>query len=316
MYRVGIRTPSAQVSSDYLASFCPRSVSIVEGIQSDLSDMCMSEDQWAIISKRFCLHSLLIKAIKRKTISASVVEGLDQLRQYTITTSSDLHDSFAISSTHFEDKYLDLVVVLGSTNEQVDLAQKLLGLACEGHGHPYLALGLSAELLLRRLEGIVEETVNDCVEATRAMPTLRQDLATSWKSINQVRELRVRSKQVEEEVKKTQRCLESILPARLRDDDALTVRFHKRFDEINRELNGLINKGSIYADEMSFNAETIRGELARQDAVSGTRLAQSSVVIAFVAMIYLPMTSVAVSRCLNGKMAKLTILDHLCHARV
>ncbi|KAH7311314.1 hypothetical protein B0I35DRAFT_63030 [Stachybotrys elegans] len=301
----------------------------------------MDEDRWKKIVARFHLHSLLIKAIKRNSTSASaslrklhglvMVEGVndddstasptkdndtENLWMHTFMTSSELKNNFAVSSSHFDPRCLSLSVVLGASKDQVDRVEELLNASDGVIGHPYLMLGICAELVLFWLQDNVEATVDECIRTTRKMSTEARNFGDGtelpdWDLINQVRFNRTRSHQVEEEVKTTKRYLSKILPRRAPDDNVIetdldasisevNARFYDRFDHILIELEGLVNKSRIYAEEMSFNAETIRGELARRLALSSTkmafssaRLAEASVIIAVVATFYLPMTSVA-----------------------
>ncbi|KAK0611743.1 hypothetical protein B0T14DRAFT_439727 [Immersiella caudata] len=222
-------------------------------------------------------------------------------------TSADFQHNFALSATQFDERCLTLMVVLGATDEQVQKVEDLLRNADDALGHPLLMLGLCAELLLQHMQDIVEDAVDKCIETTRTMRPQSLSIG-SVPSTNQVisfmdrvQRNRRRSQQIEDEVKLTKAYLTKQLPKKAvtdgnledREIDEVTERFYERFEYIFLEMDALMSKSKIYADEMSFNAETIRGEISRREAISGARLAGASVVIAVVATFYLPITSIA-----------------------
>ncbi|PMD48055.1 hypothetical protein L207DRAFT_559805 [Hyaloscypha variabilis F] len=97
----------------------------------------------------------------------------------------------------------------------------------------------------------------------------------------------------------------------LDQDDEVTNMFTERFADIFDQFDILIAECRISVEDMSFSADMIRSELARPDSKRSAQLtrqdsertrldnersiqeAKRSTVIAFVAMLYLPMTAVA-----------------------
>ncbi|KAI8631706.1 hypothetical protein F5Y19DRAFT_402314 [Xylariaceae sp. FL1651] len=75
--------------------------------------------------------------------------------------------------------------------------------------------------------------------------------------------------------------------------EEITSMFSERFAEIFAQFEGLVAECRINMEEMSFTADIIRSELARQETKTSTHEAKMSTVIAFVAMLYLPMTTTA-----------------------
>ncbi|KFA73447.1 hypothetical protein S40288_10887 [Stachybotrys chartarum IBT 40288] len=304
--------------------FCPRApppFPKFSDIRAELYEICMTEERWERIVDKFRLHSLLIKAILRKATSANTVvsdaagpglvdaagsnndvdnANVDDGRQpvvlHTIMTSPGLGDNFAMSSTHFIREDLSLAVFLGSTAEQVDQVDLLLQMGDEGIGHPYLVLGLCIELLLSRLRAIVETNVRDCIATTRRVLKEGRDSGKTpmgWSLIDKIRQSRMRSQQIKEEIETTKRHLHQVWPEQEGVDSAVAERFHDRFKYIMIELDGLLSRSQIYADEMIFNTNTMQGELTRLETNSSARMAQASVGLAIAAMLYLPMSTLA-----------------------
>ncbi|KFA53362.1 hypothetical protein S40293_11099 [Stachybotrys chartarum IBT 40293] len=297
--------------------FCPRApppFPDFPSITAELYEMCMTSERWERVVDKFRLHSLLIEAIKRKTTSAhavvsdatgfrdvednSDVSDVDNGRQpvvlHTVMTSPDLCHNFAMSSTYFVREHLSLAVFLGSTTEQVDQVELLLHMGAEAIGHPYLALGLCLELLLRRLRRLVEKNVRDCIAITRRMEIGGRDSGRTpmgWKLINEMRYSRIQSQQIKEEIETTKRHLHQVWPDGKESMSAVTARFHDRFSYIMIELDGLLSRSQIYAEEMVFNTNT--ASTWSPATLEANSSAQTSVGLAIAAMFYLPMSTLA-----------------------
>ncbi|KAH7333217.1 hypothetical protein BKA65DRAFT_41432 [Rhexocercosporidium sp. MPI-PUGE-AT-0058] len=246
------------------------------------------------------------------------------------TTSTQGPDTFAFASTHIDRAHLTLAVMIGCSVKQINRVRNLLEGAELAIQHPLLMLGICAELQLDRLKKLVEDKVTECLETTRLLEATRQGGIT-WVLINKVRACRDGSKRAEEEVNATKRQLAKALPSdfassvertenhesndgnsnkkrrgsihsdinapsastskpELDKEDELptnfTAMFSERFADIFAQFDGLVAECRISVEEMSFAADIIRSELARQEA-------KMSTVIAFVAMLYLPMTTIA-----------------------
>ena len=281
--------------ADILHSFCPRSDH--DGDDAELSDICLSRERWKAIVSRFHLNSFLIQAINdKRTVATSVAKRIRRLNglqtdetgeqtaelpeereenlwTLTMMTSDDstFKQNFALSATHFDRKGLTVMVVLGATDQQVRKVRRLLSNNLEVIGHPFVMLGLGAELLLQRLKKMVNDAVDDCIETTRSMRPHALSLSRTPSPnqiisfMDRVQTNRRMSQQIEEEVKLTKAYLNKELPKKTHheededDEDYIEVtdRFYNRFEYIFLEMDTLMNKSRIYADEMSFNAETV-----------------------------------------------------------
>ncbi|KAK0644329.1 hypothetical protein B0T16DRAFT_460396 [Cercophora newfieldiana] len=75
--------------------------------------------------------------------------------------------------------------------------------------------------------------------------------------------------------------------------DKQTKRFVDRLGEICRDLDPLIGRCRYAVDELTFAREVVRDELASREAHDTGQQTRSSMVVGFVAMLYLPITAMA-----------------------
>ncbi|KAK0708481.1 hypothetical protein B0H67DRAFT_648540 [Lasiosphaeris hirsuta] len=342
---------TAQLPSGLCIFFCPRADDIAEGFPSELTDICITKSRWKTISSAFCLHNLLLKAIREKITAVNVashvlvdteehpryLEASDKLHMYTISTAFPSKQNFVVSSTHFEERNLTLAVVLGANSDQVDKVEHLLEFAEEAIGNRLLMLGLAAELMLDMLKDSVADMRDKCVDVTRELACIMQSRSKTKVAEYAMRVQTIRSESLwlDEAVKTTKRSLDVALKASsskkhpanhdgdgngarsesgtLIDDrsavssgdkeDSLQEkmmmrcyvedRVKRRFDDVFLQLDGLTTVTRISVDDMTSTSTAIMGELNRQEAASSAQAAKTSTVIAFVAMLYLPMTTVA-----------------------
>ncbi|KAI0021331.1 hypothetical protein F4780DRAFT_737940 [Xylariomycetidae sp. FL0641] len=250
------------------------------------------------------------------------------------------YGAFALASTYVESTGTTFAMVLGCSQSQMDDVKKILEHAKYALGHPSLLLGISVELYEKRLEQHSKDACGECVRVTRDLeewgkPGNNQgqedkksvDEKQIWGLITRVRDCRNRAKNVEEEARTTKQQLEKVfnqeltqysVPRRLfntagvqkpgrpspdpplSEEEVLMIRFRDRFADVLAKLDGHMAECRIGFEEMSFAADIIRSELARQEAElsrqeakHSAQSAKLSTVIAFVAMLFLPMTTTA-----------------------
>ncbi|GAB1311264.1 hypothetical protein MFIFM68171_01474 [Madurella fahalii] len=306
--------------------FCPRANDVFPTIPSELSDLPITREQWQEIVTKFCLYNLLVKAIRQKLTSITIAsyhlsaedpygETSDTLQMCTVNTSVPSGQNFALSATHFKDANLTLAVILGATPQQVDKIENLLGNAEEAIGHPLLMLGLSAELMSDLLTNPVEDMRDGCIQMIRKSRDML--FVTGRKGTEyamQVEAIRSDSLWLEEAVKSTKdnlrKALETYCRSHEENDNGhdpgeggstkngstkrgnatnggdensdhehirsyVEQKIKMRFQDIFLQLDALIAVTRISVQDMSSMSTT-----------TGT-------LIAFLAMLYLPMTSVA-----------------------
>ncbi|KAH9897538.1 hypothetical protein F4778DRAFT_239029 [Xylariomycetidae sp. FL2044] len=223
---------------------------------------------------------------------------------------------FAVAATHDTATNHTLAIVLGSSTA---LRHKMMALLLDsGHAihHPCLLLGTCAELHLEHLNLLVRIKQDDCVDLT---DRLERDLdaATRNGSTDEgitkglISDIGLRlgeTLDVEHEVKATRRRLENVLPPEWRSGQCTTNpegtssgearqdvdhQFQQRFADIFADLDDLTETCRIAIEDLSFMTNVIRSELSRQEARHVGQESKISTVIAFVAMLYLPMTTTA-----------------------
>lgn len=307
--------------------FCPRAEDIFEDIPANLSDLCMTRDQWELVATKFYLQNSLVKAMQQKVTSITVDsherEGTapsDTLLMCTINTSTASHEGFAVSTSHFKQAKLTLAVVLGATEQQVGRIEFLLRNADEAIGHPLLMLGLSAELLLDLLTDLIEHMRDKCIQVTRKCREMLNDTSSQGTDYAmEVETIRSETSHLDEEVQTSKQSLQKALefycpdykdiasihnendiPTGAKHERFVKNKIKMRFQDIFFELDSLMTLTRISVQEMSSMSATIVAVAARRDAAvsvgianDSARTAKTGTLIAFLAMLYLPMTTVA-----------------------
>ncbi|KAK3394238.1 hypothetical protein B0H63DRAFT_505983 [Podospora didyma] len=165
----------------------------------------------------------------------------------------------------------------------MERGQKLLDESPEIKAHPLLMVGVFAELQRDRLDGLVQDTVYEQDEFMTDLVS-NADLKSA-----EARRSLTRDQQGG-------------------DFATSTRRFTNRLEEICNDLDSMVNECRISYEELTFTRDLFMAELSRQDASHASqeaeetrktgsitnRQAKVSTAIAFVAMMYLPMASVAV----------------------
>ncbi|KAK3937002.1 hypothetical protein QBC46DRAFT_268482, partial [Diplogelasinospora grovesii] len=292
---------------------------------SDPSTGC----QWGRVTQAFPVHNVVLRAMEEKTCYSTFLvkrEASDILEMYTATTSSRRYSSMAISSTHFRRSKLTVAVVYGCDDEIMGKIEALLGGWPEVKNHPLLMMGIFAELQRDRIQILVRDITDSWLGLTiesRISPWDRRARPLTWDENQSLREHRHITDEVEDEVRVTKLQLQKTISqidetVDGENNDATDVqdgreggatdgfatsirRFKRRFDEINMDIDDMMSKLRMTADDMIYTRELVYNTppyllltfLLQLVAEIARREAKYSTGIAFIAMIYLPMTTVA-----------------------
>lgn len=295
--------------------------------------------RWQRITKAFYLHGEIINAMMKGADGGrSTYLVHDSLRMYTAAMArgtsrwSDFN-SLAMSSTYFEKSKLTVAVIFGCSPEQMHRVECLLARSPEVKSHPFLTVGIFAELHKDRMQDVVKSAVAECDVATMQLGLDRDSPPVAerdFKLNKRLRECRLRMKVAEEEVRATKGLLQKMVAEveeaqsllNFQDDPnfaASTKRFKQRFTELEVEFDTLMARSRMTFDDMTYSEELVSPagglearrrsskqtannlylqfmtEILSRDAERAREQAKLSTVIAFVAMLYLPITTVAVS---------------------
>ncbi|KAK4175149.1 hypothetical protein QBC36DRAFT_28364 [Triangularia setosa] len=309
-------SPSTAVSSGYHILLCgaPAPHSIAENkFPARLYYLPSSLPRWQRITKSFHLHDEINNAIL-KSIDGGRATYLvhNSLRTYTAAMSWDEShwdntNNLAISSIHFEKLNLTVAVIFGCSRHQMERVEQLLAMSPEVKSHPLLTVGLFAELHKDRMRDIVMRAVGECDAAIMQLglnqnspPVAKRDFMLS----KRLRDFRFRTKMAEEEVRTTKGLLQKMI-AQVEEEHALrnfqddadfavsTRRFRQRFAELEIEFETMMARCRMTFDDMTYSEDLLMTEILSHDAERARDQAKVSTVIAFVAMLYLPITTVA-----------------------
>ncbi|KAK4043932.1 hypothetical protein C8A01DRAFT_43289 [Parachaetomium inaequale] len=289
-------------------------------IPSLLSSLPVAATTWKRVTECFYLHDAIRNGIKRSNTSPSSTylvkkSGQEVVEMYTAATSRVWPENLAIASTHFRHSKLTVAVIFGCTAEQMKMVERLLHHAPEVKSHPLLMVGVFAELHRDRVTDIVMDAVADCDIATMKLglnKETRPQVRRSFELSRELRNCRLKTKKAEEEIRSAQGQLHKMMQqieewvhrtrgstgvqgAEWLGDDFTTsnMRFKHRFEEISIEFDALMARCRMTFDDMTYSEELFTSELLSHDAESARHQAKASTVIAFVAMLYLPITTVA-----------------------
>ncbi|KAI0849269.1 hypothetical protein F5Y00DRAFT_261739 [Daldinia vernicosa] len=306
----------------------PKALPVGEGLPSEYTDLPLDEDSsesWEKIVQAFHLPGHFPKLAVRKQTSVTSIsrthrfENREKIWMHTAVTNPDFDEnSFAMAGTHFDRKNTTLGVMFSCSDSQIYRIKGLVNTWKDAIGHPLLMLGIYAELQLDRLVTMVNKRYD---EYQKLMDDVESEAANdakdrfSWKTIRTVRLNREESKKVEEEVEATKLQLskacssalktlqtqreEELKDESLREDESLmkkaeiTNLFLERFNDIVTRLDGLSARCRVIVEGISFTTDIIRSELSRQEALTSTENSKFATGISLVAMVYLPLTTMA-----------------------
>ncbi|KAK3320370.1 hypothetical protein B0T19DRAFT_488480 [Cercophora scortea] len=288
---------------------------------------------WARITKTFHFHNVIYNALIRNKCYSTYLTiqkcGETQaLDMYTAVASSDLKwfGTIGISSTYFRDLKLTAAAIYGCDEGQMERVEALLRASPEVRSHPLLMVGVFAELQRDRLEEMVDGVIAESDAIVMSLPVDSKSTERAGKkkefsrNLNRrLRQCRVDIKEVEEELKSTKAQLrkmiqeiENITATKTKPGDDYSASGHSTGSK-NEAMSGAEKeerseasswKGkqvAVAVDDTKPSGESQAYEPLPEDsheheeqgAVLNTAQAKASRVIAFVAMLYLPMTTVA-----------------------
>ncbi|KAK3995725.1 hypothetical protein QBC44DRAFT_319284 [Cladorrhinum sp. PSN332] len=285
----------------------------IAGIPSPHYYLPLAKPHWKKITESFCLHEAICKGIEdNKAYSGFLVkrgilphDPAETLEMFTaIMDSTHRPQSISFSSTYFTKSKTSCGVLFNCDSDQKDLVCRLLEASPEVSNHPFLVLGLYAELQRDRMQKLVMgvQTIRDITMACLRMDRAQTSSASiiTWQLSNQLRQGIARAKEAEEIINDTKRHFEKITKYVAKSSKAskqpeffeATSRYQDRFEEIMIELDSLVAACRIVAEDLTFTGDLFMVEMSRQ-SLQAARQAKNSTAVAFVAMLYLPMTSVA-----------------------
>ncbi|KAL8372533.1 hypothetical protein RB595_002050 [Gaeumannomyces hyphopodioides] len=189
-------------------------------------------------------------------------------------------DCFGFASTHH--RGLSVGVVFGCTPADAAVARRFL--KSSPATHPAVLPAVYAEICRQRLYKFVRKCLRISSNAVRALEAEAATGSIHADLTSNVRSNRFNAMFFEHEMRKAKNQLSKI---------ADPGPFRARFDEIDAEYDSLITDCAIYRDDMSFSIDVVRAALAITEARASGRESKVHTVLAFVAMLYLPMTAVA-----------------------
>ncbi|KAK4162971.1 hypothetical protein QBC43DRAFT_290515 [Cladorrhinum sp. PSN259] len=282
------------------------------GIPNPHTYLPLSEDRWRRIAKSFSLGRAIRKAMEdNKTYSGFMIrrgvdrdpEELETLEMFTaVITSTDKLYNVSLSSTYFTKAQLSLAVIFNCDNDQKNLIYRILKASPEVSNHPLLMLGVYAELQRDRMERLVKGVhgARDKLMTSLNMEKGQVSRAAvlTWQASCDFREAIAQAKEAEEVIRDTKRQIEKITKHIGDKSEAkkqelfkeATSRFECRFEDICIELEGLMSLCKIVAEDLIYTGGLFMGETSRQNTI---KAGLQATVIAFLAMLYLPMTSIA-----------------------
>ncbi|KAL2149109.1 hypothetical protein VTH82DRAFT_8457 [Thermothelomyces myriococcoides] len=240
--------------------------------------------------------------------------GMDMELHTAVAAPFNRPGSFTLSCTYICDSRLSLAVFYSCDKAQTRLIENLLATHPEAASHPLLMVGVFAELQMERMLGLLRKVHEMCDKTMRQFERDWSVRCTSFiRDLNkQLLDGVFMAKEAEEEMRAVQAQLKEmadriddqkkdwqrrIIVFSRTDESAIFIdlfdRFKRRFREIHMELDGLMAQCRIAAERQSNAGSLFMSELSRQEAVASRRHAGQSTYLAWIATIYLPVTSVA-----------------------
>ncbi|KAI0108201.1 hypothetical protein F4814DRAFT_441751 [Daldinia grandis] len=285
---------------------------------SAYTDLPLKENSWRSWRKivgAFHLPGHFPKVVARQQTSVTSIsrthrfpKGPSRVWMHTAVANPDFNEnSFAIAATHFDKKNITLAAMFSCSEEQILRIRGLVDTWKDAIGHPLLMLGIYAELQLDRLGAMVNTRYGAyevLMELVKKEVEKKGGDRFGWEMIDTVRSNREDSKKVEEEIKTTRlqlskACSSALEILKTRTEDRLaemaetTNLFSERFNDIITRLDGLGAKCQIIVEGISFTTDIIRSELSREEAQTSVENSKFATGISLMAMIYLPLTTMA-----------------------
>ncbi|KAK3305298.1 uncharacterized protein B0T15DRAFT_493474 [Chaetomium strumarium] len=295
-----------------------------------------SRDWWDTITKTFKLHRAIIHSTTYNKCHSTLLRyrdnGTNQDLELHTAVAAAYHrpGSFSLSCTYFEDSKLSLAVLYGCDFRQTMRVTELLETSPEVASHPWLMVGVFAELQLNRMQDLVR-IVHELCDPSRngILLDLKESRRAVWQRYEDLLDSILKAKEVEEEVQVTRAQLKEMADrfAKKKDrtekrreeqkrweqwankdaassfpledndlqDDHLEAadRFINRFRDIDMELNSLMTQCRVAAERQTQAGQMFMSEISRREAAASRVQAKQSTFLATIATLYLPITSVA-----------------------
>ncbi|KAK3381742.1 hypothetical protein B0H63DRAFT_511492 [Podospora didyma] len=233
-----------------------RPVQLDPELAADFGDLPFSLEWWQKITKSFYLHGVI-----RKTIA------LDHGKSCSTFLVSPPKNPTGIEL----DSELDTLEILlwqlfmAATRHKWRWVEYLLRGSPEVKDHPFLMLGVFAELQRDRIDDLVYQVVGDCDELllkSRAFPLLAADskIRLDWKLIRDLINCRLRANMTEQEVMVTKgqqqqllvQAMEALQVETLDDGKGSSARSHHRFSPSTNRFRHRFEEMQLEFDEMMF----------------------------------------------------------------
>ncbi|KAI0484501.1 hypothetical protein GGR56DRAFT_614079 [Xylariaceae sp. FL0804] len=270
----------------------------------ELSSIPIPADVFGEINAQFKLHKHLIEVIRlmETDISATILEDSHQkVHVFTALMQSTISKYWlghmAIASTYSTVGKTSRAIVLGCNRDNLSKITRQLERRSDGlSGHPLLLIGVFAEIQRDRYKDMARE-IGSCAE-TLAQQSLAQSFGLpkfSDDDLNEIREARQNSLQLQEEVLEASRQIQKVVSYidLVLDTSALpehlvgTKRFRGRFLEIRIEYENILDRSKSFVSQMDITTNFYwQGQINQATA-------RLSVGLALVTVFYLPATIIA-----------------------
>ncbi|KAK4201688.1 hypothetical protein QBC40DRAFT_347617 [Triangularia verruculosa] len=285
-----------------------------ETIRNPYYYLPFAREVWQQVTKTFRLPGAIVKAMwDNKTYCGLSKHGGDagaeQLEFFTaVMDAASVPDSLSISSTYNTKSELSVAVIYNCEYAQKSRVVYFLERSPEVSDHPLLIPGLFAELQLDRLEKAVKQlnSRRDIILGKVGLKESGEDpegkTDVNWQVNKDLRQIVIDAATTEHTIRSAKDKLSKII-AHAKDDTHVwtanlkfavhTTRFQVRLDDIDRELGILMAQCRVVAEELTTAGDVFVTEFQRREALEATRQAKSSIIIALVAMIFLPISTLS-----------------------
>ncbi|KAK4448663.1 hypothetical protein QBC34DRAFT_406555 [Podospora aff. communis PSN243] len=287
---------------------------------------------WKQIVRQFKVHNVIRKALKRDKSYCTFLSSrssVESVEMFTAVSSSLWEYNIAISSTHFTKSQLTLAVIYGCNEDQMKKVQRLLEASPGVRAHPFLMVGIFAELQRDRIEALVREEEKELdIMMSQDLKLYHDDVVPTkarglgWKRGRRIPMFRSHVNRLEEEARgikcqmeKMVKHMEGVakreaakIPALLQREKTETVQEEKkRAHNEAKSLQDFVAKTERFVERfeeicVELDSFMARCRLALDEltfarevfvAYNASQQTRTSAVVGFVAMLYLPITAMA-----------------------
>ncbi|EHA57671.1 hypothetical protein MGG_05423 [Pyricularia oryzae 70-15] len=326
--RFDLNTPDDWDDASLLINDSGNGLNIIMMPPSSPSNMWwlpIRQDQWCKLVERFrlphifCLKNLVKQLPSITCFTCPDPSGPSQADEKLFMSMAATSASYvevpggwqqlAMCSTHWVSRKLTHGLFTSLDDEQMDKVEKLLQSAVsEGVAeHPCLALGISMELMLQRLMGLESNLLQRSADMQFPLRKFSPQNMTrhnylDTKYLDWVYMVRQHSDMVLQEISATKRhlikALERSSPSAWSGDAGLRekvvdTRFRHRFEDILMELDDLSSRVQSSLDYLMQQVTKVNSMFTQHEAMSSGMNAENGRRIAFMALLYLPISAVA-----------------------